>query len=104
MHCRLCLTCQDTSIQPPTTARVSPKCRTQGIPAPYGTPHMGRSPLSVCDLYYTPSGKAPPGYCKTQLVGHDETLPGLCRISVPLAGLSWRVLSLATGSSYDLSR
>ena len=25
---------------------------TQEIFTPYGTPHMGRSSLSVCDLYY----------------------------------------------------
>ena len=30
---------------------------TQWIPAPHGTPHTGGSPLSVCDLYCTPSGK-----------------------------------------------
>ena len=34
---------------------------TQEISAPYDTPHMSRSPLSVCDLYYTLSGKAPSG-------------------------------------------
>ena len=95
MHWRLCLTCQDTSIQSSTVARVSPGCCTQEISVPYSTPHMGGSPLSECDLYCTLSGKAPLGYYITHRGEYDDNAPlGLCSVSAPLTGLNKHVLLL----------